>query len=467
MENQQPAASDNIEAAFSYTRADGTIETANSIEEAQRVCPFLGGLSVEEAEIFLSLMPQETESAQKEEPIQQPAEKTERSFWQEQASTKTETTKTTGETNILSADPEGNNTPSLKEARTASVEQPALAAVPLQEIAAGLIHTRRQANELAVTNEKNAHQEIEQLLVVQNKLEQDFQQLAPQADAAPETSVLDAPRFILQEPIRKTIDQKPKVVSLLPKTTKQLTTLAKPKPAAGITPIRPQYEVPVTELKALQETISLEAATDDFPGAEEILDQTNFSEVDITDLFTAAEVDTEPLPVFNEDTAIGTTFIEDLSPELMGGEIPSDELLAPFISTTENKEFPESSNPELTQAIVRLQETADAAELEMLIGTTPELTEQTITDIVLVLEQLGCDDPQEIIRKFTDSHGLQELFDTLEQELPELSKLVDYQQYLLASLGRKKSQSDRLQAIARALYDLLSDANQRVAARAA
>ena len=42
-------------AVYSYQRSDGTIEKANSVEEVQKVCPFIGKMSLEEAKVMLEI----------------------------------------------------------------------------------------------------------------------------------------------------------------------------------------------------------------------------------------------------------------------------------------------------------------------------------------------------------------------------------------------------------------------------
>ncbi|MDQ3064889.1 MAG: hypothetical protein M3Q36_01310 [bacterium] len=118
----------------------------------------------------------------------------------------------------------------------------------------------------------------------------------------------------------------------------------------------------------------------------------------------------------------------------------------------------------VSDAIFRLKEMATiSADQE----EAPKLNEQVINDLITALIHLGYEEPRKLLIAYARSHSVQELFAEIEQQLPEILKLIDYQQHLLFVLSKAISRSDRHNNAAGKLLGLLIPHNEQVSAMAA
>jgi hypothetical protein len=129
----------------------------------------------------------------------------------------------------------------------------------------------------------------------------------------------------------------------------------------------------------------------------------------------------------------------------------AEELFMPFIEI-------KPVGPSLVDAVLRLEMMFTVASEEQ-----SELTQQIVEDIIITLRYLGCEEPKRILLTYAKNHSIAELFDKIKIALPELTKLIDYQQHLLAVQARTNTYTDRHISIAEVLGRLLFVTSRQVA----
>lgn len=109
----------------------------------------------------------------------------------------------------------------------------------------------------------------------------------------------------------------------------------------------------------------------------------------------------------------------------------------------------ETAEPELAEALSRLEAIILSEEEQ------PIVTEQFVEDILVILTHLGVEEPHKFLADYAKTRETQDLINELKQLIPELSKLADYQQHLLAVLNRSAAKNGRHLSIAQMLSNLL------------
>lgn len=180
--------------------------------------------------------------------------------------------------------------------------------------------------------------------------------------------------------------------------------------------------------------------------------------LELKDLFNHSE---EQLPASEQSAVAEPETQSDL--KTTEAEEPVVDLLRPYQQALhelimENQPL----EPELAEAITRLEQAFTVQEVDQ-----PELIEQMVEDIIVILTTLGCQEPKKLLISYAKQHSLEEFYTQLMQEIPDLTKLIDYQQHLLKALNQAVTHSDRRQTIAQLLRNLLFILDTRIAEQTA
>lgn len=396
-----------------------------------------------------------------------------------------------------------------KQAETKSEAKPAdtltdienlkATAVPLQEAAMLINQTRHKVDELlfdqkdinlSTAKESVVEQEvIAPVLQSQEQLEQDFQHLAEVNSVLQEIEAtehsdtpVDQPTVESQPPVEKQVSEivrsleaprietvqhkQPEIRSVeitdIPRRPddKPLTFGAVEKEEVPAQLIKPPTTPEQTYMPIPFETSEfIPIESDDNQHIENELGMAHLT-TQLTELFAEYEMRyVEPQIVLFKPAPTQTEAAELL--ETLENKQVIDGLFATFVQTLQEQITEiEPTKPELIKAVSRLEAVLAEAEVD---EEQFELTEQVVEGIMTVLTHLGCEEPRQTLLDYANSHSLPELFAELEKVLPELTKLIDYQQHLLTVLARTSTRKSRHLNAAEILTRLLFGTNLRVA----
>ncbi len=209
-------------------------------------------------------------------------------------------------------------------------------------------------------------------------------------------------------------------------------------------------ETPNTDnIEALADTTEMALAT-----PEQTIDTAQFT-AELMELFDSPKTESKLFDTLaeTESPQAERSFMADPIEQNSQTET-TDDLFAPYKQLLRELVLDNQPlEPELAKAISRLEQVLASEDTDQ--TKLPELTEQMVEDIVVILTTLGCKEPKVLLAAYAKQHCLQDFVVLLSQEIPDLTKLIDYQQHLLRALSQATARSDRRQTIARLLRDLL------------
>lgn len=453
---------------FRHILDDGREFSASSRAEAIASCPFLSKLPVEQANVLLELTALPAASETKPIEQEQPATRGEEPPVKQPAKLKPrdELIRTEVAPGFSAVQLEEQTIP---EQTTAAAE---VATELLPARGTAEIHLRNREEETLISQSALESDPVERTLrTEEHKASQAAEELPPAETAAQE----------LTNHRRKETHSQHAKAEIAESKTDGTGFVAASAPESVITrPFEPAPELSEMEepVDSFVQKISFEMNVDEEPleqltATTELEETENIPELtaELNILFAEHEAtsdSSERMPILPE-------LIDDLAVESADPakeEKMTAELFAPLVLPENNSEdAPEKTlhevtvPPETIDAVERLQ--AVIVELRSDPSHAPELTEQIVEDVVAILVHLGHEEPHKTLSDYARTHSLAELFKELEQALPELNKLIDYQQHLLIALGRASGQSDRRLGIAEILTRLLFKSDKRLAAVAA
>lgn len=429
------------EKQYSYTLQSGEQVFANSRREAIAACPFLSSMPVEKAEVFLSFSF-----------LQEPQEKLE--------TTTEQTTVTPPEAARKSFYDTLDGVPKKLERPTKKLTSPETA-----QIEEMMEQARQQINDVSS-------------MPLSGPQKKEFSQVvARQKDIETEVSIKTP-----ATPIKKIIQKVqtpaiPKQQERPIKTPDATVVLQRPNPTvesnipiASFEETRRAEETPISTLPEHRpKAKEAEAATETIVEAEPVQIQDESRDVEV------APVDVAPEPLL-PNIEVAVTEVESTNNEqdsLPSSEVTEPAEMAPVLIPAIEKMLRqaeriqaniEAQTEEFDAEAVQPTEEAALAVARLtrvieVLKSDPEaltnLDERVVNDLITVMEYLGIEDPKQVLLSYEEKHSLAEFIEQLDEELPELNKLIDYQQYLLQALSKAQTLSDRRQAIAKMLRNML------------
>lgn len=399
---------------------------------------------------------------------------------QEARTVKPDTTKTPNP-ETMSANPESTeeaavSLPSTEEAFLASaharIQHEADAA---KEILAGVhgeietLHQSVQAPEIKL--------DLMSIQQRQNQLEQQAAELDKQlvlirpfeasSQLEPELTEQPAESRVIEMPLEKQVSEPTE--SALPQPVMETAAIA---PIESLEPAETEppdqaYQIeaepaPIEPAQTAYETIYYSESAAPFPAeitAEAAKASTKALTAELIDLFEVPAI-TETEQAQNTNVVeMTTSSISELPDE--PAELPQLESL---LNTSEVLLTPSPENepllPEIKQALQTIREIIESQD-------KPALTSELVEQVVELLTLLGQPEPQKILKHYAEAHTIEEFISLLETALPDLTKLIDYQQHLLQALNHALVRSNRRLAAAELLNKLLFVAGWQLAKQAA
>lgn len=431
-------------------------------------CPYLASMPLEMSEVLVNMVKPESEQAQ--ELAEKKPETETRSFVREAP----------------------KEEPAVTATKPTKLEH-----IEVQELADGataLELTHKQIKEIATETEpiiKSDPAEILQVMSRQTELEQSLRQVEGTLSET-EVTNLELIPLVLEKPAAE--HTPPESVEIIPSVHHIPEEYVMPSPVKTIETLASFEPIELSETAAedtaeqtsesfadtitLHEILSAFIELDEDKPAMEVQLEVELETSDIEAETEAAKLEIAELTAELNDLLWEQSDNEPPGPlaiipvleysEDAGPSVPefaestkTNELFAPFVQTMREQTIEiEATKPELIKAVSRLEAVLAEAEVD---EEQFELTEQVVEDIITVLTHLGCEEPRKILIDYASTHSLPELFVELEKVLPELTKLIDYQQHLLTALARASTRKNRHLNVAEILTRLLFGTNLRVA----